>query len=139
MFCTDNTVLSCKFSSFSNRSLIILRAGSIGTDVKSAVTSYDVRHSPSWRVIFLALFTKSLILCTWWGDLPTSGLSTLLRTLATPQVTEPLLETIVLRGCHFYGFLVTHKTCGNTTNGIHDFICTLIQSGLLFDFSKFCY
>ena len=29
MFCTDNTVLSCKLSSFSNRSLIILRAGFI--------------------------------------------------------------------------------------------------------------
>ena len=84
MFCTDNTVLSCNLSSFSNRSLIIIRAGSIGTEVKSAVTSYDVRHSPGQRVIFLTLFTKSLVLCTCWGDLPTSGLSTLLRTLATP-------------------------------------------------------
>ena len=70
MCCTDNTVLSCNLSSFSKRSLILFRAGSIGTEVKSAVTLYDVRHSPSWRVIFLALFTKLLVLCIWWGIYP---------------------------------------------------------------------
>ena len=36
---TDNIVVSFNFSSFSNRSLITLRAGSIGTEVKSEVTS----------------------------------------------------------------------------------------------------
>ena len=46
VFCTDNTVLSFNFSPFSNRSLIMLSAGSIGTEVKSEVTSYDDRHSP---------------------------------------------------------------------------------------------
>ena len=51
MCCTGDTVLSCNFSSFSKRLLIFFRAGSIRTEVKSAVTSYHVRHSPSWRVI----------------------------------------------------------------------------------------
>ena len=63
MSCTDNTVLSFNFSSLSNKSLITLSAGSIGTEVKSEVTSYDERHSPSWRVNLLALDTKSLVLC----------------------------------------------------------------------------
>ena len=39
MFSTDNTVLSFNFSFFSKGSLIIFRAGSIGTEVKSEVTS----------------------------------------------------------------------------------------------------
>ena len=63
MFWTDNTVLSFNFSSLSKRSLIIFRAGSIGTEVKSEVTSYDVKHSPGWRVRPLALDTKSPVLC----------------------------------------------------------------------------
>ena len=81
IFCTFSTVLSFSFSSFSNKSLIMLRAGSIGTEVKREVTSYAVRHSPSWRVTLLALFTKSLEFCIWWGDLPTRGFNTLMRTL----------------------------------------------------------
>ena len=84
MFCTDIAQLSYKFSSFSNRSLIILSAGSIGTALNNAEASYEQRHCPRWRVIPLTLFTKSLVLCIWWGDLPTRGLSTLVRTLATP-------------------------------------------------------
>ena len=67
----------------------MLSAGSIGTEVKSEVTSYDDRHSPGCRVNLLALVTKSPVLCMWWGDLPTNSLSTLLRTLDTPYVTEP--------------------------------------------------
>ena len=70
----------------------------MGMEVKSEVTSWEARHSPIWRVNFLALDTRSPVLCTWWGDLPTSSLMTLLRTLATPYVTEPLLETMGLRG-----------------------------------------
>ena len=67
MFCTDNTVLLLNFSSLSNRSLIMFSAGSMGIDVKSEVTSYDDRHSPSWRVNFWAFDTKSPVLCIWWG------------------------------------------------------------------------
>ena len=39
----------------------------MGTEVKSEVTSYEARHSPSWRVNPLALDTKLLVLCMWWG------------------------------------------------------------------------
>ena len=67
MLCTDNTVLSFNFSSFSKRSFMTSKAGSIGTEVNSEVTSYEVRHSPSWRVMPLSLDTKSLVLCIWWG------------------------------------------------------------------------
>ena len=52
MFYTDNAVLSCNYSSFSNRCLIILRAGSVGTEVKSVVTSYDVKHSQLESYLF---------------------------------------------------------------------------------------
>ena len=33
-----------------------------------------------------------------WGDLLTNGLSNLAKTLATPYVTEPILDTIGLQG-----------------------------------------
>ena len=33
------------------------------------------------------------------GNLPTRGLCILVSTLATPPVTDPLLDTIGLRGC----------------------------------------
>ena len=101
MLCTGNTHLSLKVSSFSNRSLIMLRTGSMGTDVNNAVTLYELRHSPGRRVTSLTLLTKSLILCMWCGNLPTMVFSTLAMSFATPEVTEPLLDTIGLRGYQF--------------------------------------
>ena len=65
MFCTENTDLSHKVSSCSNRSLIILRSGSMGTDVNNAETSYELRYSPGRRVTSLTVLTNSLVLCTW--------------------------------------------------------------------------
>ena len=62
---------------------MILRAGSTGTDVNSAVISYEQRYSPGLKVTLLTLSTKSLVLWTW-CDFPTKGLSILARTLATP-------------------------------------------------------
>ena len=103
IFYTDNTVLSSQVSSFSNKSLIMLTAGSIGTEVNNGETLYEQRHSPGRRVTPLALFIKYLVLCIWWVDLPTSGFRTLLR-MATPYVTEPQLERMGLRGDQFYGF-----------------------------------
>ena len=58
MFCTDKTVLSHSEVSCSNNSFINLRAGSIGTEVNSAETSYKHRHSPGKRVTLLVLLTK---------------------------------------------------------------------------------
>ena len=63
---------------------IMLRAGSTGTDLNSAITSYEQRHLPVWRVTLLTLSTKSLVLWAWSGDFHTKGLSILARTLATP-------------------------------------------------------
>ena len=50
MFCTDNTDLSHKVPSFSNKSLIMLSAGSIVTKVKNAETLYEQKHSHGRRV-----------------------------------------------------------------------------------------
>ena len=63
---------------------MILRAGSTGIDVNSAVTSYEQTLSPSQKVTLLTLSIKSLILRTWCSDFPTKGLSILARTSATP-------------------------------------------------------
>ena len=60
MLCTDNTVLPFNFSSSSKRSLMTFMAESIGTEVNSEMISYEVRHSPSWRVMPLVLDTKFL-------------------------------------------------------------------------------
>ena len=63
---------------------MILSAGSTGTEVNKAVTSYEQRHLPGWRVTLCTLSTKSLIPCTCCGNFPTKGLSILARTLAYP-------------------------------------------------------
>ena len=84
MLCTGNTHLLLRVSSFSNRSLIMLRDGSMGTDVNNAVTLYELRHYPGKRVISLTLLTKSQVLCMWCGNLPTRGFITLAMTFSTP-------------------------------------------------------
>ena len=84
MFCTDNTVLLCNEVSSSSSPCMILSAGSTGTELNIAVTSYEQRHSPGWRVTLLTFSTKSLVLCTWYGDFPAKGLIMLARTLAIP-------------------------------------------------------
>ena len=78
-----NDVLSHNVLSCSNRFLIMLRAGFMGTEVNNAEISYELRPSHGRRVTSLTLLTKSLVLCKWWDDLPTRGLSTSARTLTT--------------------------------------------------------
>ena len=51
---TGNTVLSFRVLSFTNRSLIMPNAGSTGTEVSRAVTSKELRQSPSRNVNLLA-------------------------------------------------------------------------------------
>ena len=70
MSSTPITVLSLRVWSFSNRSFIIFKAGSIGTDVKRADTSEELRHSPGARMMCLTCSTKSWVLLIWWGDFP---------------------------------------------------------------------
>ena len=76
----------------------MLSAESIGTKVKSAETSYDVRHSSIWRVTPFGPVYKVPGTLYVRGDLPTNGFNTFVRTLATPYVTELLLDMIGLRG-----------------------------------------
>ena len=59
MLLTANTVLSLRVWSLSNRSLMMLRAGSTGTNVNRADTSQELRHSPGAKVMFY-LFNKVL-------------------------------------------------------------------------------
>ena len=59
MSLTPMTVLSLKVGSYSNRSFITFKAGSFGTNVKRADTSYKLRHSPGTRVMCLTCSTKS--------------------------------------------------------------------------------
>ena len=81
--------------------LITSNADATGIDVKSAVTSNDVIHSPSSNLMFLISSAKSFLLFTWKMDLPTRGFRILDSSLATPYVTEPILDTMGLRGTSF--------------------------------------
>ena len=84
MFCTDNTVLLLKLSSFSNRFLIILRAGSIGTEVNNVVNIIGC-ETLSWKEGNLPNLTykvtNTFYVC---GNLPTRGLNTSAMTFTTP-------------------------------------------------------
>ena len=57
-------------------------ADSTGTDVNSALTSYDAMHSSgcSWMPLILSM--KSRLFITWCGDMPTRGFSILDSSLA---------------------------------------------------------
>ena len=44
---------------------MMLIAGSIGIDVKSALTSYDIMHSPGFIMAPFMLSMKSLVFWTW--------------------------------------------------------------------------
>ena len=52
-------------------------ADSVGTDVKSAETSYEVTHSPGCNLIPLTCCTKSPVFLMWCWDFPTNGLKIL--------------------------------------------------------------
>ena len=80
------------------RSLSLSTTGWIGTDVKSAVTSYEMIHSPCCSLMPLRCSIKSLMLWTWCVVIPTSGFRILANSLAVLYVTVPVLETMGLRG-----------------------------------------
>ena len=56
-------------------------------------------HSPSSSMVFFMSSANSLELLTWWMVLPVRGFRILANSLATPYVTEPLLDAVGLRGC----------------------------------------
>ena len=74
MWSTVMLVLLLRVGSSSRCFLMILMAGSMGMDVNSALTPYDMMHSSGWSLMFLMLSRNSLLFCTWWWDLPTRGL-----------------------------------------------------------------
>ena len=84
MSLTAITVLSLRVWSFSRRSLMMLRAGSTGTEVNRADTSQELRHSPGAKVMCFTCSTKSWVLFICCGDLPTKGFRILASSLATP-------------------------------------------------------
>ena len=51
----DMAVLVGSFLACSSFPLIIKMAGSIGTDVKSAFSPYELMHSPCWSFMFFVL------------------------------------------------------------------------------------
>ena len=59
MSLTGRSVLYFRVLSFSNISLIVPNAGSTGTKVNKAITSYELRHSPGDNATLLACTTKS--------------------------------------------------------------------------------
>ena len=72
-----------EFGSNSSLFLMMVMADSMGTDVKSAETSYEVIHSVACNLIPLICCTKSPVFLIWCGDFPTKGLRILESSLAT--------------------------------------------------------
>ena len=66
--CIDIDVLLQSSMSCSNLFLMIVMAGSTGTDVNNAFTSQDIIHSPSSGVMFLSCSTKSCLFLMWWRN-----------------------------------------------------------------------
>ena len=75
--------------------LMMLMAGSVGTDVKSAEASYEEIHS-CWSCIPWFWSTKSLVLYIF-GGFAYSDLRTLASFFAASYMVLPLLKAIVLR------------------------------------------
>ena len=108
MFCRQNSnrlmmwltvidILCWRSLSFVNLSLMVLMAGTFGTNVKSALTSYDMMYSSCQSLVPVMCCLKSPVLRTWCGDFPTRIFRILANSFAVPWVTVPLLETMGLR------------------------------------------
>ena len=80
-------------------------ADSMGTDVKSAKTSYEVMHSVGCNLIPLTCCTKSPVFLIWCGDFPTRGLRILKRTSLEDQGRRGNRRTAVQED-------VPHRGCG---------------------------
>ena len=74
------------------------KAGLIGTDVKSALTSYDTITSSGPSVMPFRCSMKSWLLQMWCGDFPTRGLRILDDSFDVKYITAPMLETMGLKG-----------------------------------------
>ena len=72
---------------------VVLCKLSTGTEVKRALTSYDVITSPGSSLLFWICLIKCVFLM-WLRDWPTKGLVMKASSLATPYVMVPLLYTM---------------------------------------------
>ena len=81
MFFTDRDVLLYSSGSSSNNFLMVLMAGWIGTEVKSAFTSKDIIHWSSCSLMSFICWIKSCLLWTWYMDFPTRGFGILASSL----------------------------------------------------------
>ena len=77
---------------------MMLSEGWIGTDVKSALTSYDMMISSDLSWMPSRCYKNSLLFCTWYGDFPTRGFRILDNSLDVSYVTAPMLESMGLSG-----------------------------------------
>ena len=73
MCSTFMVVLECSSCSSSNLLCMMLIAASIGTEVNSAETSYEVMVSFACSVTCLICSMKSTVFLMWWGELPHQG------------------------------------------------------------------
>ena len=97
----DMDVLLLSSVSCSNLFFVTCMADLTGMDVNRAETSSEMMHSPLSSLFFLMSSVNSLELLTWWIVLEVTGFRILANSLATTYVTEPLLETMGLRGLFF--------------------------------------
>ena len=97
---------------------MMLSAGWMGTDVKSAFTSYDmILSNLNWMPSRCCINT--LLFCMWYGDLPTrgdlptGGFRILDNSLDVLYVTAPMLEIMGLSGIPFLCTLGNPQNFGN--------------------------
>ena len=70
----------------------------MGTEVNRASTSYDTKHSSDFNSMSWMFSMKSFVFFTWYVVLPTKGFNILDNYFAVSYDTDPILETIGLRG-----------------------------------------
>ena len=76
----------------------MLRAGWMGTDVKSAFRPYDLMISSDFGRMPFMCCINSLLFWTWYGDFATRGFRILDNSLDVSYVTAPMLESMGLSG-----------------------------------------
>ena len=106
--------------------------GSTGIEVKRALTSKDVITSPGSELLEWICWTKCCVFLRWWGDWTTRNLMMYASSFATPYVTEPLLNTMGLRGCQLCVFWGGCKMWGDRTCGIQFPVLGVSDSSRLF-------
>ena len=90
----DMEVLCVSVVSCCSLCLTIWIAGCTGTDVKRALTSYEVMIFPASNFLPWSCCMKCWVFLRWCGDWPTRGLMMCESSLATPYVMDPLLDTM---------------------------------------------